>query len=171
MHVFSGIFICMKIMQYSKGTAPKQCNFAKTQEKSLSVSDFEIVKHALVIILCCKASINQIPLNVRPFMQATIIKHLQLVRNDKRHYAVFQALLKHYRHKTFDVQCKYKHFLAYNGIKRRNASKCFSPTDKNVLNCHSFEVAAKVLKRQKEKCKWSYAVQLTPFCFVDYILS
>lgn len=112
-------------MQYSKETAPKQCNFAKTQGKSLSVSDFEIVKHALVIILCCKTRIHQITLNVRPFMQATIIKHLQLVRNDKRHHAVFQALLKHYRHKTFDVQCKEKHFLVDNSIKIKNASICF----------------------------------------------
>ena len=47
------------------------------------------------MILCCQAGIHQIAFDMWPVLQATIIKHLQVIGNDKRHMPIGQALLEH----------------------------------------------------------------------------
>ena len=42
-----------------------------------------------------QAGIGQIAFFVIPFLQSTVIEHLQIVLNDERNDIVFQALLKH----------------------------------------------------------------------------
>ena len=47
------------------------------------------------MVLGCKAGICQITINMPPFLQASIIEHLQFVCDDKRDYAICQTLLEY----------------------------------------------------------------------------
>ena len=47
------------------------------------------------MVLGCKAGVCQITINMPPFLQASIIEHLQFVCDDKGDNAICQTLLEH----------------------------------------------------------------------------
>ena len=55
----------------------------------------KIIQIRFILVLRSQAGICQIAFFVVPFLQATVIEHLQIVLNDERNNIVFQALLKH----------------------------------------------------------------------------
>ena len=59
------------------------------------ISDMKIVKERLVVVLCSQTCVGEIALHVLPFMQISVIEHLELVGNDKRNYIVVKTFLKH----------------------------------------------------------------------------
>ena len=61
----------------------------------LLIRNPKIIQICFIFILCCQTGICQISFFVVPFLQSTIIEHLQIVLNDERNNIVFQALLKH----------------------------------------------------------------------------
>ena len=59
------------------------------------IPDPEIIQIRFILVLCGQAGISQIALFVVPFLQSTVVEHLQIVLYDERNDIVFQALLKH----------------------------------------------------------------------------
>ena len=57
--------------------------------------DFKICQQLRIFILRGQAGISQIARNIRPILKTSIVKILQVVRYDERHYPVGQAFLEH----------------------------------------------------------------------------
>ena len=53
----------------------------------------KIIQIRLILILCCQTGIGQITFFVVPFLQSTIIEHLQIILDDKRNDIIFQTFL------------------------------------------------------------------------------
>ena len=62
---------------------------------SYLIRDPEIIQIRLIFILSSQAGIRQIALFIVPFFQAAIVKHLQIIFNDKWNDIIFQTLLEH----------------------------------------------------------------------------
>ena len=52
------------------------------------IFNLEVIEQTLIEVLCCKTSIHQITFNMIPFVQSSIIKHLQLVCDDERNNTI-----------------------------------------------------------------------------------
>ena len=65
----------------------------------------EIIEQGFVVILCSKAGISQILLDVGPLLQASVVEHFKIVSYDKRHDTICQTLLEHYEptHTTITI--------------------------------------------------------------------
>lgn len=61
----------------------------------VSIPDLEVVQRRLVRILCCQTGIEEISVDLSPFIEPTIVVELQLLSDDERNYVVRQALLEH----------------------------------------------------------------------------
>ena len=59
--------------------------------------DFEVVKHRLVVVLCSQAGIEKITSDIIPLSQTSVVEHFEFIGNDKRHIAICQTLLEHYK--------------------------------------------------------------------------
>ena len=57
--------------------------------------DFKICQQLCIFILRGQAGISQIARDIRPILKTSIVKILQVVRYDERHYPVGQAFLEH----------------------------------------------------------------------------
>ena len=57
----------------------------------------EIIKEGFILVLRCKACVEERAGRLRPLAQTTIIEHFELVGDDKRHDAAAQAFLEHYQ--------------------------------------------------------------------------
>lgn len=62
---------------------------------SLLICNSKIIQVCFISILCCQASISQIPFFIVPFFQSSIIKHFQIILDNKWNNIVFQAFLEH----------------------------------------------------------------------------
>lgn len=62
---------------------------------NLFMIDPKIIQIRLIFILRCQTGVCQIALFIIPFLQSTIIKHLQIIIYDKRNDIIFQTFLKH----------------------------------------------------------------------------
>lgn len=57
--------------------------------------DLKICQQLRIFILRGQAGISQIARDIRPILKTSIVKILQVVRYDERHYPVGQAFLEH----------------------------------------------------------------------------
>ena len=62
-----------------------------------SVLYSEIVEEGLILVLRCKAYVEERAGRLRPLAQTAIIEHLEFISDDKRHDAAAQAFLEHYQ--------------------------------------------------------------------------
>ena len=54
-----------------------------------------ILQQNLISILCRQTSIPQIPFDIRPLLQATIVEQFHIIRNDERNMSICHAFLEH----------------------------------------------------------------------------
>ena len=62
-----------------------------------SVRDPEIVEQTLVVVLRRQTGISQITFEMVPFVKTAIVKHLEIIGNDKRDNPVGKTLFKHHQ--------------------------------------------------------------------------
>ena len=55
----------------------------------------EIVEYGFVVVLCGEACVDKVARGTWPFVQASIVIHLDFIGNDERYDIVIEALLKH----------------------------------------------------------------------------
>ena len=64
-------------------------------DKLLFVLYLEVVKQLFVLVLCCKAGVTKIPLNMSPLLKPSIVEITQLFCYDEWNNGVSEAFLKH----------------------------------------------------------------------------
>ena len=55
----------------------------------------KVSQQLFIHVLSCEASVCQVAVDVAPFMQTSVVEHLQFIGDDEGHDMIGQALLKH----------------------------------------------------------------------------
>ena len=61
--------------------------------KSRLILDSKIIEYSFILVLCRKASVCQIAIDMAPLTQTSVIEHLQFVSDDERNNVTAQTLL------------------------------------------------------------------------------
>lgn len=93
------------------------------------ICNLEVLEQILIEILSCKTSICKVAINMYPFLEASIIEHLEFVCDDKRDDTICKTFLEHYQASNSAITVLERMYL----LNQQEYSKSY-PSEKHLLS-------------------------------------